>query len=74
MAGPHPPVALRLSAAEVTRLDRIARAKGYTRSELLRLIIRRGLPYADDFAPKDFGPAVQPGGPAQRAERAPPAA
>lgn len=79
MPGPTPPVWLRLSAPEIAALDRIARAKGYSRSELLRLLIRQGLPYAGNLAPKDFGPSTRPHGSAgletdPPAERAPPAA
>jgi len=74
MASPRALITIRMSRPEIAELDRIARSKGYNRSELLRLIIRRGLAFAGDFAPKDFAPAVRPGGPPERVERAPPAA
>ena len=50
---------VRVSDEEVAQLAAIAKAKGYSMSELVRALIRRGLPYARDIAPKDTSTAVR---------------
>ena len=41
--GTDPMIGLRLSKKEIARLDRWAKANGYTRSEAIRVLIERGL-------------------------------
>ena len=41
--GRDPMIGLRLSKEETARLDRWAKANGYTRSEAIRVLIERGL-------------------------------
>jgi len=41
--GTDPMIGLRLSKKETARLDRWAKANGYTRSEAIRVLIERGL-------------------------------
>jgi hypothetical protein len=43
-----PLIGLRLSKEETARLDRWAKANGYTRSEAIRVLIERGLPRDPD--------------------------
>ena len=45
-------LALRFPVAEIARLDELAAARGYSRSELVRLMLRRGIKYADDIPAK----------------------
>lgn len=51
---------VRLPGAEIADLDRLARAKGYSRSELVRRLLRRGIKYADEIPPRDVAGAVRP--------------
>ena len=41
--GTDPMIGLRLSKKETARLDRWAKANGYTRSEAIRVLIERGI-------------------------------
>lgn len=43
LRGQSPLIGLRISDAELERIDRFARRKGVSRSEALRLLIRSGL-------------------------------
>ena len=52
---------VRLDDDEVAQLAAIAKAKGYSMSELVRALLRRGLPYARDIAAKDTSTAVRTG-------------
>jgi metal-responsive CopG/Arc/MetJ family transcriptional regulator len=51
---------VRLPKSELDELSRVARLKGYSRGEFVRLLVRRGLVYARDMAPKETLHAVQP--------------
>jgi hypothetical protein len=42
-AGRDPMIGLRLSKAEIARLDKWAKVNGYTRSEAIRVLIDRGI-------------------------------
>ena len=61
------PTNVRLRSEMRARLRAIAHAQGRTLSELLRLIIERGEPFAADFPPKDraglLHPAPRPASP-----------
>ena len=60
-------MSFRLSRADLTRLDDAAGRLGYSRSELVRLLLRRGLATADELGPKDVSGAIR-----QDAPRSPP--
>jgi len=55
---PHP-INVRLSWADVTALDRVVERTGYSRNEVMRLLLRIGLRHADDLAPKDTRAAIR---------------
>lgn len=50
---------VRLSREELAELGALAAAKGYTRSELVRRLLRRGVKYADEIPPRDQDGAVR---------------
>ena len=66
------PVSVRLTRSEIARLDEVARNLGYSRSHLVRLILRRGLGRAGRFAPRDKSADLPDPGPS-RSPPAPPA-
>lgn len=69
------PVSVRLTRSEIARLDEVARRLGYSRSHLVRLILRRGLGRAGRFTPRDKSADLpDPGPPASGPEETAPAA
>jgi hypothetical protein len=52
-------MSFRLSRGDLTRLDDTATRLGYSRSELVRLLLRRGLSAADELAPKDSSAGIR---------------
>lgn len=53
------PTSVRFSPEDVGRLDVVAARLGYSRNELIRLLVRLGLRLADDLPPKDRRAAVE---------------
>jgi hypothetical protein len=50
---------VRLTRAEMQDLSVLAQSRGYSRSELVRLLLRRGVRLSRQLAPKDTSAAVQ---------------
>jgi len=64
---PHP-INVRLSWADVAALDRVVGRTGYSRNEVMRLLLRIGLRHADDLPAKDTRAAIETRGPPGPAE------
>lgn len=50
------PITVRLPLTQLREIDAVALDKGYTRTEFMRMCLRRGVKYADDIPPKQRNP------------------
>jgi hypothetical protein len=73
-AGRLYPTSVRLSRDDLDGIDAVADRTGYSRNEVMRLLLRLGLRLADDLAPKDRRAEVEVRAPPRRSPAALPGA